>query len=366
MKLDGRALNRALLARQMLLERRRDTHIADAVEHLVGLQAQAITPPYYGLWSRLDGFDPHALGRLLTDRKVVRLTLMRGTVHLVTVDDALLLRPLVQPVIERGFNGNFRRRIADVDPDALAQGTRTILGEAGALTGREIAKHLIERGVGTDLEAIGNAVRVYTPLVQVTPRGVWGRSGQAKYATIEAWTGREMGHEPDRDAVILRYLEAFGPASVKDAQTWSGMTKLRDAFERLRPRLVTFTAEDGTELFDLPNAPRPDPGIPAPPRLLGEFDNVLLSHADRSRIISTQMSPWMDPTTGSRHVNNLLVDGMLRGSWWLERGGPLVIRTVARLTRAERDDVEAEAHQLLEQLAADAGGVRFEDAQAQA
>jgi hypothetical protein len=357
-KLSDRALNRALLARQMLLERSRGTTVAGAVEHLVGLQAQAITPPYYGLWARLADFDPHELGQLLTEREVVRLTLMRGTVHLVTVDDALLLRPLVQPVIERGFNGNFRGRIADVDPEDLDRGTRAIL-ETGALTGREIAKRLIERGTGTDLEAIGIAVRVYAPLVQVTPRGVWGRSGQAKYATLESWTGREMDPDPSIDEVILRYLGAFGPASVKDARTWSGLTKLGPVFERLRPRLVTFSAEDGTELFDLPDAPRPGPDVEAPPRLLGQFDNVLLSHADRSRIIPTQMAPWMDPASGSRHVNNLLVDGMLRGTWWIEHEA-LVIRSITRLTGSERNDVEAEAHRLIASEATGATAVRFD------
>jgi hypothetical protein len=356
--LSSRALNRALLARQMLLERA-SVSPAKAVEHLLGLQAQAPLPPYIALWSRLEGFDPHELGRMLSEREAVRLTLMRGTVHLVTVDDALRLRPLTQGVIERGFNGAFRRRIADIDPRELARGTREIL-EAGALTGREIANHLIERGVGTDLEAIGIAVRVYTPLVQVTPRGVWGKSGQARYATIEAWTGRELERAPSVDDVVLRYLRAFGPASVKDAQTWSGLTRLKPVFERLRPRLVTFSAEDGTELFDLANGPRPDPDTEAPPRLLGEFDNVLLGHADRSRIIATQMSPWMEPASGNRHVNNLLVDGMLRGTWWIERGGPLVIRTPTRLTRTERADTEAEANRMLDELALDASGVRFE------
>jgi hypothetical protein len=144
-----------------------------------------------------------------------------------------------------------------------------------------------------------------------------------------------------------------------DAQTWSGWTKLKPVFERLRPSLVTFGAEDGTELFDLPDAPRPGPDIAAPPRLLGQFDNVLLSHAERSRTIPTQMAPWMDPAAGARHVNNLLVDGMLRGTWWIERGGPLVIRTVTRLSKAERDEVEAEAQRLIASLA-NATGVRFE------
>ena len=347
----------------MLLARRDDVSVTEAVEHIVGLQAQAIMPPYHALFSRLEGFDPHELGRMITDREVVRLTLMRGTVHLVTVRDALMLRPLVQSVIERGFNSAFRRRIASVDLERLSSATREIVETAIApLTGREIARELLDRGIGDDVEAIGIAVRVYAPLVQVPPRGVWGKSGQAKYATLESWTGRKQESQPSIDDVVLRYLRAFGPASVMDVQTWSGLTKLRPVLERLRPQLVTFSAEDGTELFDMPDAPRPDADTPAPPRLLGQFDNVLLSHADRSRIIPRQMAPWMDPASGSRHVNSLLVDGMLRGTWWLERDGTLRIRSMAPLRRAERAETEAEAERMLEFVApaAQTGAVRFE------
>ena len=358
--LSARQLNRALLARQMLLERRAGVSIGSTVEHLLGLQAQAPMPPYYGLWSRLDRFDPHELGRMITDRDVVRMTLMRGTVHLVTVRDALVLRPLVQNVIERGFNGAFRRRIAGVDTAQLTSATREILDQEPALTGREIARRLLHRGIGEDLEAIRNAVRVYAPLVQVPPRGVWGAGGQARYAAIESWTGRPLDHEPSVEEVVVRYLRAFGPASVMDVQNWSGLTKLGPVLERLRPRLVTFADERRRELFDLPDAPRPDPSIDAPPRFLGEFDNVLLGHADRSRIVPSGMTPWMDPTTGKRHVNNLLIDGTLAGGWSVERERPkgpvtLTIRPRDRLTRAVKAAVEAEGCRMLQFAAAGVG-----------
>src|ERR687896_812982 len=271
--LGRRALNRALLERQLLL-RRADLPVRDAVERLLGLQAQAIAPPYYGLGSRLGPFDPHELGRMLTDREAVRMTLMRGTVHLVTVRDALLLRPLVQVVIERGHNGAFGRRMGGADLAELERGVREEL-DGEALHARELGRRLVARGVGEDVEAIGNATRVYVPLVQVPPRGVWGKSGQAKYATLEAWTGRLLESNASIDEVVLRYLAAFGPASVMDTQKWSGLTKLREAFERLRPRLVTFRDEAGGELFDLPDAPRPDPDGPAPGRLLREYGKVL-------------------------------------------------------------------------------------------
>ena len=363
--LEKRELNRALLARQHLL-RRVELRVGEAVEHLLGLQAQAPMPPYYGLWSRLEGFDPHELGRMLTEREVVRLTLMRGTVHLVTVRDALVLRPLVQPVVERGHNGAFGRRMGGADPGRLASAVRELLAE-GPLTARELGRVLVERGIGNDAEALGNAARVYVPLVQIPPHGVWGKGGHAKYATIEAWTGRELEREPSIDDVVLRYLRAFGPASVADVQSWSGLTRLNAVLERLRPRLSSFRDEDGRELFDLPDAPRPDAGVTAPVRFLGEYDNVLLGHANRRRIIPAGF-PWDAMRAPGRFVNNLLVDGMLRATWWFEREGKrramLVIRPAHELSRAEREEVAAEAERMVAFAGADveSRSVRFEPA----
>lgn len=363
--LGPRALNRALLERQLLL-RRADLPVPQAVERLVGLQAQASMPPYYGLWSRLEGFDPHELGRMLTDREAVRLTLMRGTVHLVTVRDALLLRPLMQVAIERTHNGAFGRRMGGADLVELESAVRELL-DGEPLTARELGRRLVERGIGEDVEAIGNATRVHVPLVQVPPRGVWGKSGQAKYAAIESWIGRGLEAEPAIDDVVLRYLAGFGPASVMDMQNWSGLTKLGEAFERLRPRLLTFRDEDGRELFDLPDAPRPDPGLSAPVRFLGEFDNALLGHADRRRVIPEDF-PWKEMLAPGRFVNNLLVDGMLRGTWWIEREGKrratLGIRPFRELAGGEREEVAAEAERMIEFAAFDATArdVRFEDA----
>ena len=255
--LDRRALNRALLERQLLL-RRGDLPVSEAVEHLLGLQAQSVPPTYYGLWSRIEGFDPHELGRMLTDREVVRMTLMRGTVHLVTVRDALLLRPMVQVVIERSHNGAFGRRMGGADLAELERAVREEL-DGEALPARELGRRLVARGIGKDVEAIGNATRVRVPLVQVPPRGVWGKSGQAKYATLETWTGRELDPNPSIDEVVIRYLAAFGPASVMDMQNWSGLTKLREAFERLRPRLVTFRDEEGGSCSTCPMRRAPTP-----------------------------------------------------------------------------------------------------------
>jgi Winged helix DNA-binding domain len=354
-----------LLERQLLL-RRVEMPVAEALEHLVGLQAQATLPPYHGLWSRLESFDPHELGRMLTEREAVRLTLMRGTVHLVTVRDALLLRPLVQPVIERTHNGTFGRRMGGADPAMLAAAVRELLTE-GPIGARELGRRLVERGIGDDVEAIGNAARVHVPLVQVPPRGVWGVGGQAKYAPIESWTGRELEAEPSIDRLVVRYLRAFGPASAMDVQSWSGLTRLTEVLERLRPGLVTFRDEKGRELFDLPEAPRPDPDTPAPVRFLGEYDNVLLGHADRSRIIPADF-PWRAMLADGRFVNNVLVDGVLRATWWIEREGKrratLAVRPFRTMSRAEHGEIAAEAQRMVDFSAADieARDVRFEPA----
>ena len=217
----------------------------DAVEHLVGLQAQEIMPMYIGLWSRIEGFDPNELGRLLLDREVVRIWLMRGTIHLVTVRDALAFKPLTQVVAERQHRGgHYGRRMGGADIEALVETARELLAEE-PLGGRELGRRLVARGFGEDAEAIGNAARTHLPLVQVTPRGVWGQRGQAKLATIQSWTGRELEPEPSLDDFVLRYLRAFGPASVADIQNWSGLTRLKEVVERLRDRLVVFHDEAG-------------------------------------------------------------------------------------------------------------------------
>jgi hypothetical protein len=339
-----------------------------AVEHLVGLQAQASTPPYYGLWSRLSNFDPRELERTLVERETVRIKLMRGTVHLVTARDALQIRPLVQAVIERGHGGAFRRSMEGVDPERLASVVRELLSD-GPLRARELARALSDQGVGEDLAALANASHMYAALVQVPPRGLWTSGGQAKFATLESWTGQALDPDPCWETVVLRYLRAFGPASILDAQRWSGLTGLREVFEHLRSQLVTFRTEGGKELFDLPEAPRPDPGVEAPPRFLGQFDNVLLGHADRTRIIPAGTPFAALRTQGrdrARFINHLLVDGLLAAAWWIERDARtravLVIRAFGRLSVRDRKEIVDEARGMVEFAAPDVKRreVRFE------
>lgn len=316
--LDPRALNRALLARQLLLQRHA-LSAAEAIERLVGIQSQAPLPPYYGLWTRLEGFAPAELSDLITGRVVVRIVLMRGTVHLVTARDCLALRPVLQPLLERWFHRSspYGRQLAGVDIAAVVTAGRALVEET-PYTLAALGALLRERWPDREANALAQAIRALAPLVQVPPRGLWGVSGQTTLTTTEAWLGQPLATDTAPDALILRYLAAFGPATIADAQKWSGLTALRAPFARLRPRLLTFRDERGRELFDLPDAPRPDPATPAPARFLAEFDNVLLAHADRTRITSEEhRARFM--TVNGLVLGTVLVDGFVGGLWKIAR-----------------------------------------------
>ena len=337
--LDVRALNRATLARQMLLERS-DRGPLDALEGLVGLQAQTPQTWYTGLWTRLRRFEAEEVGRALLGRAVVRITLMRGTIHLVTAADALVLRPAVQPALERFLRANYRRPLEGIDADEVAAYGRRLVDEHPR-TWAELGRLLAERWPGRDPAALTVAVRVRVPLVQVPPRGVWGRSGPIAHTSLEAWLGRPVQTGLSVDDLVLRYLAAFGPAGPADAQTWSGLAGLRDAFERLRPRLVAFRGEDGRELFDLPDAPRPHPETPAPPRFLYDYDNLLRSHADRTRFLSEHDRRRVLLVVGNRSIGGLLIDGFGSGVWRLEREGSASVLRIELFAPAAPDVLSA-------------------------
>lgn len=336
--LGTRALNRALLARQFLL-RRVTLSPLEVVRQLCGMQAQAPFPPYFGLWSRLHGFAPEDLSRLLLDRSVVRIVLMRGTVHLVTADDCLFLRPLVQPILDRDLKTNTAHAPALVGLDlaALATDASALLAEH-TLTGAELGKLLAERHPDRPPAALAHAARGLLPLVQVPPRAVWGRSGQPTYATAQDWLGRPLDTGACLDDLVLRYLAAFGPAGVNDVQAWSGLTRLSEVVDRLRPQLSVFADDQGRELFDLPDAPRPDPGTPAPPRFVAEFDNLLLSHADRTRVMSPEARKRVFAVRNGVFPGTVLVDGFVCGTWRITKQREAAVLDISLYQRISKKD----------------------------
>ena len=348
-------LNRALLARQMLLERERIT-AAKAIQRLVGMQAQVPKDPYVGLWTRIEGFDPSELARLIERRRAVRLALLRGTIHLVTARDTVALRPVLQPVAERWWRNQFGKRLTAGERKRVVAAGRALV-EDEPRTFDELGKLLHARWSHLEPFALAMTIRADVPLVQVPPRGIWDKGGAARHTSAEHWLRMPIERSLAPDALILRYLAAFGPATVMDAQSWSGLTSLRDAFERLRPKLRTFSDGRGRELFDVRRGPLPDPKTPAPPRFLPEYDNVLLGHKDRSRIGSDT------PHTSVVGDASLLVDGFVRGVWRIERSATSAVLRITQLqpiSKTDRAAVTEEGRLLLAFLVDDVKGeVRF-------
>lgn len=322
-----------------MLLRRWQMPMPDVIERLVGLQAQTPHSWYHGLWARLEGFQPERLAEMLINRQVVRIALMRSTIHLVTARDCLWLRPLTQPVIERSTKGSFSRHWAGLDIEAVVAAGRALVEEKPCAFS-EIGNLLAERWPDRYPAALAQIIRAWVPLVQVPPRGVWGKSGPAAHTTVEAWLGRPLDLNPSLEELILRYLAAFGPASVKYMQTWSGLTRLNEVAERLRPRLVAFSDEQGRELFDLPDAPRPDPDLPAPPRFLYDYDNLLLSHADRTRFITEEYHKQGFTMDGPMPCI-ALVDGFTNVAWKITRSRNTATLTIKPFTRLSKRDTAA-------------------------
>jgi hypothetical protein len=349
--LTRRELNRAILARQMLL-RREPASAITVMERLAGMQAQVPTDPYTALWSRIEGFDATELSRDLEERRAVRaVMLMRTTIHLVSARDCLEFRPLLQPVVERQWRYSpFAKALAGLDIGEVTTAGLALL-EQHPMTANEIGKRLAERWPDRDPSSLGHAVRWLVPMVQIPPRGLWGRGGLPVLETVERWLDAPLAASPSLDDLVLRYLAAFGPATARDFGVWSWLTGQGEVVESLRPRLVTYRDEAGRELFDVPEGPVPDPDTPAPVRLLPEFDNILLSHDDRSRMgdPAYRGAPWWH--------GSLLVDGFVEGTWRTDRGKSamtLRVGTYRHLGDAELADVEAEAARLAAFLAPDA------------
>ncbi|SNR96996.1 winged helix DNA-binding domain-containing protein [Actinomadura mexicana] len=344
-ELGRRALNRALLARQLLL-RRHAMPALEAIEHLVGLQAQAPNPPHIGLWSRLADYALDEAGELIADRRALRMVLMRGTLHLVSARDARALRPMTQVILDNHLKAR-RAELGHLDLAAVTAWARALLEEEPR-SDKDLRALLAERWPDEDPALLAWAVRLSLPLVQVPPRGIWGSSGVARHTTLENWLG-PAAPDPSPDDLVRRYLRAFGPASVQDVQQWAGLTRLGEVVERLGPELVTFHDENGRTLYDLTDAPRPGPDVEAPVRFVPDFDNLLLSHADRVRIISEEHRKRVFTVNGIIRAT-FLVDGFVHGMWKMEKGrgeATLRIEPFAPVPGPERAALEEEGMRLL-------------------
>jgi hypothetical protein len=303
--LDRATLNRTLLARQHLLARA-PLSACEMLEHLVGVQSQVPTSGYVGLWSRIAAFAPKDLAELLLQRRAVRLVLQRSTIHLVTGADALAIRPVMQPLLVKDPYAR------SVDATAVADVARAFV-DAEPRSQTDLVAHLRDAFPGADEMGLWHAARAHLALVQVPPRGVWSVGGAVRLTTAEAWLDAPLGTDDTPDALVVRYLRAFGPASMKDFGAWTRLTGLRPAFDRLRPSLRTYTDEHGVELFDVPDGELVDGDTTAPVRFLPEYDNVLLAHADRSRIVSERAKGFLSRENG--YWPFVLADGAVCATW---------------------------------------------------
>jgi Winged helix DNA-binding domain len=349
--LSRRVLNRTLLTRQLLLERV-ERPAAELIEHLVGMQAQEPPDPYVAMWTRLSGFDPLELSQLIEDRGAVRMGHLRGTLHLVTARDALAHYPILADVMARSWRSSpFVKRLVGVDIDRVLARAREIVEERPS-TPSELGAALAPEWPDRDSTSLAYAARFLLPLVQVPPRGQWRKTGRPTNTTAEAWLGRPMDRAPSVDDLVMRYLAVFGPATVSDIRVWSWLTGLREVVDRLRPWLRTYRDEAGRELLDVEDGQIADPDIPAPIRFLPQYDNVFLSHDDRSRILSDGVSV---PDLAWR--GGVLVDGFVAAAWRIDRDrrhATMTVTLAQPVSAEQRLEVEAEAERLFAFVAGDA------------
>jgi hypothetical protein len=349
-----RELNRTTLARQLLLERAA-LPVSAAVEQLVGLQAQLALPPYVGLWTRLHDFRRDSLARLIEDRTILKATLMRATLHLFTASDYVLLRKTLQPVLDNASESISKQRGAAFDVEAVIAAAKRYIAEQPR-TFAEISAMFAELMPDTDVGAMRYTVRTRLPLVQVPISDGWSYPGNPRFTLAESWLGKPILDEDNLRTLVFRYLAAFGPATVMDIQKWSGLLKLKPAIEKLKPDLVTYRDEQGRELLDQPGGLLLDGDVPAPVRFLPEFDNLLLAHDKRTRVIADGYRSKVY-LPGLRVRATFLVDGFVGGGWGIERkkgDATLVIEPFAPLTKPDREVLIDEAERLLRFVEADA------------
>lgn len=355
--LSRRALSRAALARQMLLQREK-VKVAAAVERLAGMQAQVPRPPFVGLWTRIDGFARADLTRAIEKHEVVRATMMRGTLHLVSRKDFLTLRMALQPMLTKGMQAILRDRAKGLDVEAITAEAQAFFRKEPR-TFAELREHLDATFPKSDERAMGYISRMMLPLIMIPADGAeWAYPATADFAVAESWLGASLDPKDNAQALALRYFAAFGPASARDFQTWSGVPNAAAIVDALRPKLTAFRDERKRELFDLPKAPRTDESADAPVRFLPEFDSLLLAYADRTRIVADEHKPAL----ASRNLfvpATFLVDGFMSGTWTYEvkkKVARLVLKPVATLPKPVRAALTEEGERLLAFLEPDAAG----------
>jgi hypothetical protein len=343
-----RALNRATLARQLLLTRHALKPVT-AIERLAGLQAQVPRPPFVGLWSRLSSFARGDLVRAIERRGVVRATLMRATIHMVSRADYLAWRMPLHPMLTRGVRAQFGRELADVDVPLLLEAARTQF-ETEPATFASLRAHLKGRFPHVNERVMGYVVRLQLPLVLTpSPAAEWGYPANASFTVADGWLDEPLSPETSLAPLARRYLAAFGPATARDFQAWSGALEAREVFDALRDELIALRTDDGRELFDLPGAPRPGDQVEAPVRFLPEYDNLLLAYADRRRLIDPAHKKHLI-TRNLMIPAAVLVDGAVAGVWRVEttrKDARLVISPFAAIDRRTKKALEAEGESLL-------------------
>jgi hypothetical protein len=352
--LSARALNRATLARQMLLRREKLKPRA-AIERLLCLQAQIARPPFVALWSRLDPFHREDLIAPIDKRELVRSTMMRATIHLMARQDYITFRPVIQPVLTAGFERIFKDA-KHYDAAKIVAAARACF-DAKPCNFVELRAQLVKQFPKLDERGMGYIVRMHLPLILIPKAGSdWAYPAQADFVVADSWLGEPVKTDTAAHAFALRYLAAFGPASVQDFQNWTGLGAMKTVFEELRPKLRTFRDERGRELFDLPNAPRPSADDEAPIRFLPEYDHVLLGYAERTRIIADAHRPALQ-TKNLIVPAIFLVDGFIAGLWTvdLKKGvARLQVKPLITLSKPVKAALTQEGERLLQFVEPDA------------
>jgi hypothetical protein len=341
--LNLRDLNRAALARQMLLERQPIT-VTRALHNLLAVQGQLPRAPFVGLWSRLTDFAPASLRDAIRDRQVVRATMLRGTLHLMLAEDLLAFRASLRTEAALTLPGGKRWTAADLEP--TLQLAREHFREPNTF---ESLRDRIEGAGFDEIRFRAYAARLLLPLVQANSDAPYGFGAGGEFVLADTWLSSNVAAEPQPAELVRRYLAAWGPSTPADFAAWSGMKGVAPWFEALGNEVVLLRDDRKRALYDLRDAPRPGADVPAAPRLLPDFDGVMLGWQDRTRMISAE---------DTRHIANrnlqipavVLLDGFVGGTWRLERkrkSATLSIRTFRSISRADRRALESEALALL-------------------